>query len=454
MWPGVPPEENPVSSVTNGVHVTTWLSQEWITAFDHHLGGQWRGNSMAPEFWQEVHNIPDHLFWSIHQTNKQRMLQYVREQLERQARRNGENVQLTSEMTANFDARTLVIGFARRFATYKRATLLFHDESRLLSLLNEAEHPVVFLFAGKAHPADQPGQELIRHVHEIARRPEFIGRVLMLEGYDMTLARYMLAGVDVWLNNPRRPMEASGTSGMKAAMNGVPNLSILDGWWPEGFEGDNGWSIGGERDIDDDALRDTDDFASLIHTLRYDVIPTYYQRNESGYSDAWVHICKRAMISSIPHFNTDRMVAEYTSRFYVPASRQAAIMHENAFARTRQLAEWKARVRKAWPKLKLECLDGMPEGRRSSRDKMKLRVKAYLDGLAPDSVNVEVMLSRPKREGGYKHYGVIEMHHQKDGIFETDIQPGDTGNFAYQVRMYPRHSDLSHPQSMGLMVWL
>ncbi len=454
MWPDVPPEENPVCSVTNGVHVTTWLSQEWITAFDQQLGGQWRGNLMAPEFWQEIHNIPDHLFWSIHQTNKQRMLQYVRGELERQAMRNGENVQLTMEMTANFDARTLVIGFARRFATYKRATLLFHDEARLLSLLSDAERPIVFLFAGKAHPADQPGQELIRRIHEIARRPEFIGKVLMLEGYDMTLARYMLAGVDVWLNNPRRPMEASGTSGMKAAMNGVPNLSILDGWWPEGFEGDNGWTIGGERDIDDDALRDADDFASLIHTLRYDVIPTYYQRNDSGYSDAWVRICKRAMISCIPHFNTDRMVAEYTTRFYVPASRQAAVLHANGFARTRQLAAWKTKVRKAWPKLRLEPLGDMPEGQRSCEDQLRLRVKAHLDGLSPDDVHVEVLLSRPKREGGYKHYGVIEMQHKRDGVFEADIQPGDTGNFAYQVRMYPRHRDLSHPQSMGLMVWL
>jgi len=454
MWPQVPAEENPMSSVTNGVHVTTWLAQEWISAFDQQLGGQWRGHLMAPEFWEGVHDIPDHLFWSIHQANKERMLQYVRELLERQARRNGENIQLTREMTAQFDVRTLVIGFARRFATYKRASLLFQDEEKLLKLLNDIDHPVVFLFAGKAHPADQPGQDLIRRVHEIARRPEFIGKVLMLEGYDMTLSRYMLSGVDVWLNNPIRPMEASGTSGMKAAMNGVPNLSILDGWWPEGFEGDNGWSIGGERDMGDESLRDIDDFASLMHTLRYDVIPTYYQRNDSGYSDAWVHVSKRAMISSIPRFNTDRMVAEYTTRFYIPASYRVKALHADNFSRTKQLAVWKAKLNKAWPKLKLEVMDGMPEGQLSFKKELCLRVKAHLNGLSPEDVHVEVVFSRPKREGGYKQHLAVELQHAKNGVFEADIHTGDTGNFAYQVRMYPKHADLPHPQAMGLMIWL
>lgn len=455
MWPDIPPEENPMSSVTNGVHAPSWLASEWIAAFDQHLGGQWRGRLQHADFWERVNDIPDYLFWSIHQTNKNRMLQYVRELLQRQAKRNGESMQLVQEMTAQFDVRHLVIGFARRFATYKRATLLFHDEQRLLQILEEVGKPVIFLFAGKAHPADRPGQELIRRIHQISRRPEFIGKVIMLEGYDMTLARYLTSGVDVWLNNPRRPLEASGTSGMKAAMNGVPNLSVLDGWWPEGFQGDNGWVIGGERDVGDEALRDADDAASLYHVLRYDVIPTYYDRSESGYSPEWVRICKRAMVSTIPRFNTDRMVAEYCDRFYMPAAHEGWRMEAEGFARAKAFAAWKKKVREAWPNLKLEGVGEMPQDRCwYYGEQVPLRVKAHLNGLSPDDVRVELVILRPSREGGYKRYAVFGMDHVGEGVFECEINPGDTGNFAYQVRMYPKHEDLPHPFAMGLMTWL
>jgi len=455
IWPDVQPEENPVTSVTNGVHVTTWLAPEWINAFNQHLGGQWRGQLLEPAFWQNIEDISDYHYWSIHQANKQRMLQYVRQQLERQARRNGESVQMVQKMTALFDVRTLVVGFARRFATYKRATLLFQNEEKLRQLLNETDCPVVFLFAGKAHPADQPGQELIRRIHEYARKPWFAGRILMLEGYDMTLSRYLISGVDVWLNNPIRPMEASGTSGMKAAMNGVPNLSILDGWWPEGFHGDNGWAIGGERDIVDPHMRDEDDAASLYHILKHEVLPAYYNRNESGFSDEWVAISKRAMISSIPYFNTDRMVSEYTNRFYVPASRHGKSMASKGFKRARALAAWKARVRNAWPQVKLTRMDGVPMEAQSPYGKsMKVQVQVFHDGLSPGDLHLEIVLLRPSREGGYKPYRIVEMKHVNDGIFEVGLQPDDSGDFAYHIRVYPEHEDLAHPLSMGLLTYL
>ncbi len=455
MWPDLQPEENPVSSVTNGVHVTTWLAPEWINAFNQHLGGQWRGQLLEPAFWQNIEDISGYHYWSIHQTNKQRMLQYVRQQLERQALRNGESAQMVQKMTALFDVRTLVVGFARRFATYKRATLLFQNEEKLRQLLNDTDHPVVFLFAGKAHPADTPGQELIRRIHEYARKPGFTGRILMLEGYDMTLSRYLISGVDVWLNNPIRPMEASGTSGMKAAMNGVPNLSILDGWWPEGFHGDNGWAIGGERDIADPHMRDEDDAASFYHILKHEVFPTYYNRNESGFSDDWVAISKRAMISSIPHFNTDRMVSEYTRRFYVPASQHGKAMIEDGFKRARALAAWKARVYKAWPKVTLTRIDGMPvEAQELYGERLKVQVKVFHDGLSYGDLHVEIVLLRPSREGGYKPYRIVEMVHMNDGIFETDLQPEDSGDFAYHIRVYPTHKDLAHHLSMGLLTYL
>jgi len=455
LWPEVPPDENPISSITNGVHVSTWLAPEWISSFDLHLGGQWRSHLLDPRFWEKIENIPDQLFWSIKQTNKQRMLQYLRERLLWQAKRNGESEELVREMTACFDPRTLVIGFARRFATYKRATLLFHDNEKLLELINNTEQPVVFLFAGKAHPADHPGQELIRKIHHISRKKEFIGKIMMIEGYDITLARYMLSGVDVWMINPRRPLEASGTSGMKAAMNGAPNLSVLDGWWPEGYEGDNGWVIGCEHELGDEWLTDEEDAISLYHVLKYDVIPTYYRRNESGFSDDWVHISKRAMISSIPHFNTDRMVADYARTFYVPASRMGRILRQGNFQRARTLSQWKSRVRKAWPNVSIKQIGSTPANCHwKYGDKIILRVQACLNGLSADDVCVEAVISRPSRRGDYKQYCTIKLQHLGDGKYEINLHPDDTGNFSYQVRMFPIHKDLAHPHSLGLMTWL
>ncbi len=457
MWPDLTPEENPMSSVTNGVHTLTWLAQEWISAFDQELGGSWRGHLRDPDFWDCIHNIPDHLFWSIHQTNKGRMLQYIAEQLEEQAIRNGESLQMVTEMTQCFDVRHLVIGFARRFATYKRATLLFNDESRLLSLLDAIGQPVIFLFAGKAHPADEPGQDLIRQIHHISRKPAFKGRILMLEGYDMTLSRYMLSGVDVWLNNPRRPMEASGTSGMKAAMNGAPNLSILDGWWPEGYKEANGWVIGGERDIEDDQLRDQEDAASLYHVLANHIAPLYYQLDDRGYSKGWVHTAKRAMIEAIPVFNTERMVAEYTERFYIPASNHGQAMVADGFARSKGLATWKNKVRSAWDGVYLEANDVIPcRNTKQYGDDISVSVKAHLNGLTADEVSVEVLLLRPTGglHGDYEPDAAIALKDQGDGIFTADIHPEDTGDFAYRVRVYPTHEDLPHPLAMGLMKYL
>ncbi|MFQ5355061.1 MAG: alpha-glucan family phosphorylase [Mariprofundaceae bacterium] len=455
IWPDVPSDESPITSITNGVHVTTWLAPEWVSAFDMHLGGRWRGHLLDPDFWEKIQDIPDQLFWSIHQTNKQRMLQHVRELLLRQAKRNGESEEVVRELTSCFDPRTLVIGFARRFATYKRATLLFHDEEKLLKILRDTDRPVVFLFAGKAHPADNPGQDLIRRIHQISRMPEFVGRILMLEAYNMTLSRYMLSGVDVWMNNPRRPLEASGTSGMKAAMNGAPNLSVLDGWWPEGYEGDNGWVIGGEHELAEDALTDEADALSLYHVLAYDLIPTYYRRNDSGFSEEWIRIAKRAMISAIPHFNTDRMVADYVKHFYVPASRRAKKLTEKENKGARELAAWKARVINAWPKVSMNRADSsIGQEHWNFGDKITLGMQLKVDGLSPDDICVEAVLSRPSRTGDYKKHSVVELEHLGDGKYTANIHPDDTGNFAYQVRMYPTHPDLAHPYSLGLMKWL
>ncbi|MDQ6950719.1 MAG: alpha-glucan family phosphorylase [Mariprofundales bacterium] len=457
VWPEISAKDNPMTSVTNGVHLSTWLSQEWINIFDLQFGGSWRGRFMDRDYWNCIHDIPDTMFWGIQQTNQQRMINHVRALLLHQAERNGDSVQLVQEMTANLDSRTLVIGFARRFATYKRATLLFYNEARLQEMLSNKERPVVFLFAGKAHPADEPGRALIRRIHELARRPEFIGKIIMLEGYDMTLSRYMLAGVDVWLNTPRRPMEASGTSGMKAAMNGAPNLSVLDGWWPEGYEGDNGWVIGGERDIDDEALHDAEDARSLYHVLKHEVIPTYYSRNEQGYSEKWVHTCKQAMISSLPQFNTHRMVSEYTDRFYVPASNHGKELISNAFSRAKALAEWRHKVRVSWPQVSLTAAVEIAMNTIwQNGDTIEFKIQAHLGELSAEDVRVEAVLLRPSlhKASGYRQGGSFVLDHVGDGLYVGNLTPEDTGDYMYRFRIYPLHDDLTHPFAMGMMKYL
>ncbi|RME85984.1 MAG: alpha-glucan family phosphorylase, partial [Zetaproteobacteria bacterium] len=454
MWPEVPAEENPVDSVTNGVHALSWLAPEWTDLFDRLWGGVWRGRLHDPDYWARIEAIPDHLFWSTHLTNKERLLAHARAILEAQARRNGESPQLVAEMTKFFDTRTMIIGFARRFATYKRATLLMQDEAKLKALIDAAPGPVVFLFAGKAHPADGPGKAMIRRLHELARDPRFLGHIVMLEGYDMSLARHMVAGCDLWLNTPRRPMEASGTSGMKAAINGVPNLSVLDGWWPEGFDGTNGWAIGAETPVPDPQppeARDRQDAEALRHALQWEVFPSFFQRDEAGLPRGWLGVAKRAMRTIIPRFNSDRMLIEYTERFYLPAHQAGAALAENGFAEAKALAAWKARVRAAWPEVRL-AWEAPSEGPilRHFGESLTVRLRAELAGLAPEEVAVEAVLELADLNGR-RTRSVIPLEHIGDGVFAAEIAPPEAGEYQLRARIYPRHPRLAHPLAMGLM---
>ncbi|HID48065.1 MAG TPA: alpha-glucan family phosphorylase, partial [Chromatiales bacterium] len=325
VWPQIPPQENPIGYVTNGVHLATFLAREWINLFDMTFDRSWRNELLNGEYWQRVDEIPDQSYWSIRQTLKSRLFADVRQRLTLQLERNGCSEFHIQRLTGNITEHhtdILTLGFARRFATYKRATLLFSDPERLARLVNDPDRPVVILFAGKAHPNDLPGQELIRTIHEYSRRPEFEGKVILLEGYDLALARKLVTGVDVWLNNPEYPMEASGTSGEKAGLNGVLNLSVLDGWWGEGYNGENGWGIIPHGPHFDAEFRNREEGQALLDILEQEVIPTYYQRNGYGYSEQWVRLSKNSMKSILPHYNSQRMVMDYTEKFYAPASRQ------------------------------------------------------------------------------------------------------------------------------------
>ncbi|MEW6132140.1 MAG: alpha-glucan family phosphorylase [Pseudomonadota bacterium] len=459
-WPQIDPDENPMDYITNGVHVNTFLAQEWIDLFDNRLGYDWRHKLNDAAFWQEhIDRIPDHLFWSVRQTLKAQLFFTLQQRYAIQhARNHGSQAHLERllKLANPLDPKVLTVGFARRFATYKRATLLFENLEWLKRIVADEDRSVLFLFAGKAHPADQPGQELIRRIHELSHLPELEGRLLLIEGYDMGLARRLVAGVDVWLNNPIYPLEASGTSGMKAAMNGTLNLSVLDGWWGEGWDGENGWAIKPAPVHFDDARRNAEDSLTLYELLQDQIIPLYYKRNGMGYSEGWVKMAKHSIATLLPRFNSARMVGEYVQKFYLPASENGRKFREDHYASAKSLAAWKARVRSHWPGVSLRRMD-TPKKTIVYGEGFTLKVAANLDGLGPDDVRVEVLLHRPGNAAGNRSSLCMESKQTlADGttLYELDITPEMCGKLDYRVRIYPWNELLTHPFETGLMVWL
>jgi starch phosphorylase len=374
----------------------------------------------------------------------------------------------------------LTLGFGRRFATYKRATLLFNDLDWLREIVGDPDHPVLLVFAGKAHPADLPGQELIRTIHRLSNLPEFVGKILLVENYDISLARPLVAGVDVWLNNPVYPLEASGTSGMKAAINGTPNLSVLDGWWAEGYNGENGWGIK-PSPHGDETRRDYEDARSLYETLQDHVVPLYYERGKhAAYSAGWVKRCKRAMASVIPRFNMERVLQDYAGGHYRPAARQGCQLAQQEYAAARELAAWKRRVLVAWPGVTLQRLN-TPAARICYGAELTLEIAVQLNGLRPEDVTVELLVTRHGAmdkqfwAGGFTTLeATIEMlqdttraqittqaftpvgmlGENRECHFVLTFTPAWCGPLTYQIRAFPCHRLLTHPHEMGLMVWL
>jgi starch phosphorylase len=318
LWPGAP--EQPVVAVTNGVHTESWVGPEMRSLYARHLHPEWEAHILDAELWRKVNDIPDPELWAAHRSQKERLIRFVRERVRAQTARHGRAPDEMRELETLFDPRALTIGFARRFATYKRAHLALQDLERMRALLGNPERPVQMLFAGKAHPADRAGQEVIRKLFQLTQE-EFRGTVVFLEDYDIEVARMMVQGCDVWLNTPRRPQEASGTSGMKSPVNGGVNLSVLDGWWAEGFRGDNGWGFG-DGDAANPEEQDREDAAALYRLLEEQVIPTYFEKAEDGLRRSWIGKMKASIESVVPQFSARRMVRDYVDAIYVPAARR------------------------------------------------------------------------------------------------------------------------------------
>lgn len=460
IWPQVPPEENPIGYITNGVHVPTFLAPEWSSLFDIQAP-TWKSELRNPDFWEFIDQIPDYHYWSVHKALKQQMGEYVVRRLRHQHKRNGTGHSVTERMTRQListEKDTLVIGFARRFATYKRATLIFSDLERLEQILTNPERPVVLVFAGKAHPKDKPGQQLIKVIHDLSMHPSLMGHLILLEDYDQAMARRLLSGVDVWLNTPEYPKEASGTSGEKAALNGALNLSVLDGWWGEGYDGKNGWAIPPRDTGLDPGFRNEEEARDLIDLLEFEVVPTYYERASQGYSKGWVKRSKASMKTITPRFNSQRMVMDYVNNYYQPASDLGARLIADGGKVAIGLANWKAKVREAWPGVEMHVL-GCVEAHCPRDNLVEIRVESLLNGLSAADVRVECLVS-PECTGTHKSLGpgsfLLERESEADGktVFTARVQPPYPGLQTLRLRMYPYHEALAHPLEMGAMLWV
>jgi len=455
LWSQVTPEENPVTHITNGVHVPTFLAAEWVEVFNRALGLGWNQRYANREMWDQISHLPDHFFWSMHQYLKSQLLHLVRYRIRKAHLRNhGSEAHLDRlfKYADPSNPNVLTIGFGRRFATYKRAALLFENLEWLKEITSDPDRPVLFIYTGKAHPADMPGQDLIRQVAHVARMPEFEGRVLLVEGYDLHFSRRLVAGVDVWLNNPVFPLEASGTSGMKAAMNGVINLSVLDGWWEEGYDGTNGWAIKPATDAADDYRRNREESRALYEILQDQVVPLYYERGNIGHSTGWVRMAKRSIASIAPHFNAARMLGEYITTSYLPASEQGRRFAEDRYTGAIALATWKSRVRHAWPRVSVRRLDS-PRKRIAFGDSFRVEVAVMLDGLSPDDVIVEIVMDHRGRQQRFELAAAGTIAETGEQRFMLELTPDLCGQLEYRIRAYPCHALLTHPFEMGRMIW-
>jgi len=459
-WPQIPHEDNAISYVTNGVHVQTFLAREWTNLFDTRFR-EWRNELLNPAYWECIDSIPDHRVWSLQQSLKTELIKDMYQRLTLQHRRNGCSEALLRRMCQYIcepEKDMLVLGFARRFATYKRATLIFSDPERLDRLLNDPKRPVLLIFAGKAHPSDMPGQQLIRTIHEYSQKPEFQGKIILLEGYDMAIARKLVTGVDVWLNTPEYPMEASGTSGEKAGINGVLNLSILDGWWGEGFNGNNGWGITAHGPEFDPEYRNHEEASDLMDILEKEVIPLYFTRDSQGYSAEWVRMCKASMKSIIPQFNAQRMVMDYVKKFYTQAIAKSSRLQDNNAAPAHELAIWKQRVHENWPNVKMRRTD---EAATSITHGNCLTIKIAIDlvDLKAEDVLVECLVGVEQNDKRFKEHDCYQLEHagknkQGESLFTLDLKPSLSGLQHYKIRVFPHHPLLVHPFETGCMIWL
>lgn len=454
LWPQIAAHENPITSITNGIHLKTFIARAWEQVF-HDSFRDWRLHLLDEDYWRRVDQIPYFRFVAVRQQLKHELMAELYRRLDNQHHRNRTPAATYSRVVRHLDGSdTLVIGFARRFATYKRATLLLRDRPRLARLLNDAKRPVLLVFAGKAHPRDEPGQALIRELYAASMAPDLIGRLIVVEGYDMQLARNLVQGCDVWLNTPEYPMEASGTSGMKAAINGALNVSVLDGWWPEGWNGENGFAITPVSTHLDPETRADEEARQLFDILEHDLLPCYYDVDGKPYAAPWIKRSRAAMRSLIPRFNAQRMFRDYLQRAYGPAAKRSAQLAADNAAAATELAAWKRRVREYWAGVSLAPPAGVPESLYHG-ERLCFEVELDLGGLAAADVTVECLCGRDGPDG-FEPVRILALEPLADGNlpgrYRLDAEPLP-GLQELRLRAYPFHPLLAHRFEMGCMIW-
>jgi starch phosphorylase len=458
VWPALPVEELPISHVTNGVHPGSWISYDMRTLYDRYLGPTWTEEPGDTRVWQNVEQIPAEELWRTHERRRERLVAYARRRLVDQLRARSAGQAELAQAAEALDPEALTIGFARRFATYKRATMLLRDPDRLARLLDGPDRPVQIIFAGKAHPRDDAGKAFIRDIVQLARRPEFRRRIVFIEDYDMVVARYLVQGCDVWLNTPRRPREASGTSGMKAAFNGVLNLSILDGWWDEAYQPGLGWAIGSGEEYADQEYQDRIEAGSLYELLERDVVPLFYDCSGDGLPRGWIAMMKRSMQALCPVFNTNRMVQQYVETAYLPAREQRLRLEDAACKRARALARWRGKVRKAWPSVRILAVDAdRTEGLRVG-ESVTVTARIAAERLAPGDLCVQIYAGRLDDHQEIGGAAILPMRLREtaaDGtlVFTGEIACAESGLRGFTVRIVPCHEDLVRPHDTGLITW-
>ena len=459
VWPDIAANESPITYVTNGVHTCTWLAPNLKELYNKYLTPYWQDSIQEEDTWKKIYNIPNDKLWQEHQKRKEKLLQLVKQNITTRLRNNGIGYDQINEITSKLNPNALTIGFARRFATYKRATLIFKDLERITQILNDESKPVQLIFAGKAHPADKEGQDLIRFINEISMKPQFKGKVFLLENYNIYLARYLVSGVDVWLNNPRRPMEASGTSGQKASINGVINFSVLDGWWAEGYNTKNGWIIGTNAEYDSYEIQDNADSASMYQTLENKIIPTYYEKNRNGISDKWMEIMKNSIVSTGAKYSTSRMLCDYTNNLYMPLAK----VYNNYYtdlSTVGEFSDWKNKILASWDKISIEQFNNLEDISIDAGNEIEVNCKVKLPDISEENIEVETYSGKINENGTMEDIKIIPMKlvksddENKEYYYKANLQLTTGGNYGYTFRVIPKHKMLLNSKNLNLIKWL
>ncbi len=459
VWPNIAEDESPITYVTNGIHTCSWLAPGLKRLYNKYFPAYWQDNIQDDSIWENVNKIPDKELWNEHLKRKEKLINIIKKNVTDRLISSGYGYDKVSEVTNNLNPKALTIGFARRFATYKRATLIFKDISRLTEILNNEKRPVQIVFAGKAHPHDGEGQSLIKYIHEVSMMPQFKGKIFILENYNIGMSRYLVSGVDVWLNNPRRPMEASGTSGEKASVNGVVNCSVLDGWWAEGYDSTNGWAIGTNASYKSYEEQDKADSNSLYSLLEDKIIPAYYNQDNDGVSNQWMTYMKNSIKTTGGRYSTSRMVIDYINELYMPLCDLHREYYQS-IEKVIEFANWKKDILKNFKNIIITQDRNVDNAKFNAGSQITVKCEVDFGRVLEDSCEVQVYFGQVQDNGTVRNVYTEEMQkvgfneENKTCMYEATIDLDAGGNFGYTFRVVPKHDMLMDPENLDLVKWI